>query len=135
MRTRTLAALLAACLWLAANAPSVAAPRDEAGVMSEYTVELSGVCPGYVILSWSGATPNRRQGVVYGREEGKFIIPVNPCQGTVLGVTRQVELFVILETRDGKGTVIAYGGEACGGYIQLVEGGTCRTSNVVPMPR
>jgi len=102
--------------------------------MGEYTLTLTGTCPGIVMFSWSGAMPDRRQGVVYGEEEGRTIIPSGVCQGTVLGLARDVFLVTVIGTRDGSGSLALTTGNCVRGLAQLVENGTCRTSNVARMP-
>lgn len=134
MRTRTPVALIALCLTLAASAPSAAVDDDEVMVLSEYTVVLNGSCPGLGTMEWSGATPNRRQAVVFGREEGKTIIPQGACEGTVLGIAVSVQVYVVIGTREGSGVIGFHYGQSCRGFVQLVETGTCRTSNVTPLP-
>ncbi len=102
-----------------------------AACRGDYTLEMSGQCPGYFILKWSGATPGRRHAILHGTESGVTIIPSGPCRGTVLGMAGQVNLVNIISTRDGEGSVIGYGGQVCHFFVQLLELGTCNTSNVV----
>lgn len=134
MRRRTLAASLALCLAMASSTPSAAADGDEAGVMSEYTLTITGNCPGQIVFAWSGATPNLAQGVVYGEQKGRTVIPTGVCAGTVLGLDGWVELSIVISTRDGSGSYNLIAGNNCRFYVQLIENRTCRTSNVAPMP-
>lgn len=103
-----------------------------------YTLEISGTCPGTVTVRWSGATPHMRQALVSGLNDGSSTIPEGlPCGGTVLGIAGNViQIGSIFYTgNSGSGSII---GEPalylCGHYIQLVEGGTCNTSNVAQIP-
>ncbi len=134
METRTRTVSIALCLAMTSSAPSAAAHGDEAGLMSEYTLIITGNCPGQIVFAWSGATPNRRQGVVYGEEEGRTFIPTGVCAGTTLGVAREVFLVSVIGTRDGTGTILLAAGNCIGGFAQLVENHTCRTSNVARVP-
>ena len=101
-----------------------------------YTLEITGVCPGQITLEWSGAEPYRQQAFLVSREEGNWKIPDGPCAGTVLGLDPQFLYFARLYgTGDGSGAVnVNMGVGRCGIYIQLVEVGTCRTSNVARTP-
>jgi len=105
-----------------------------------YTLELRGSCPGPIQVQWSGATPRAQQGIVFGARRGSTTIPNgNPCAGSVLGVAGQVRLveppgfFSTGQTGSGSIQGNASSG-ACGGSLQLVEGGTCLISNVADIP-
>ncbi len=102
----------------------------------EYHVKVTGWCPGRIMVEWTGGTPGRQQAFVYSRERGSVVIPSGPCAGTILGLGEdQLQLYAIRDNRGGNGAVLLNAGAgACGGYLQLVEGGTCRTSNVSTMP-
>ncbi len=105
------------------------------GELSGYRLRLSGACPGTVTVSWSGATPSRQQGIVYGANQGSTTIPGGACQGTVLGIQGQVRLVNTVGTGSGSGSVNGRAGTAaCGHYLQLVESGSCNTSNVSQIP-
>ncbi len=99
---------------------------------SEYTVAVSGVCPGRITLEWSGATPHRRQGIVFSRYQGQSVIPEGACKGTTLGIS-QPTLVRVIGTDGGSGALNVLT-QLCAGYVQLVESGTCRTSNVARVP-
>lgn len=132
METRTRTVSIALCLAMASSAPSAAAHGDEAGLMSEYTVTVAGVCPGRITLEWSGATPHRRQGIVFSRYQGQSVIPEGACKGTTLGIS-QPTLVRVIGTDGGSGALNVLT-QLCAGYVQLVESGTCRTSNVARVP-
>lgn len=103
--------------------------------MSDYTLTISGSCPGRISLEWSGALPDGRQAIVYGAETGKTVIPHGPCQGTVLGLGGYVAIVNIIGTGSGEGVVYGnMGSGRCGVYCQFVELGTCRPSNVAQTP-
>lgn len=105
----------------------VAAPRDPV----LYSLRLLGTCPGPITLSWEHATPNRQQGVVFGRDYGQTTIPPGPCQGTTLGLSGSVRLVMTIGTAGGSGSLNGQSGRpVCGGLLQLVESSSCRTSNV-----
>lgn len=118
---------------------SIAAVALDAGraaaCMGDYTLSITGTCPGRIRLEWSGALPDRQQAIVASREEGHEVIPSGQCAGTVLGLgPRQLYLVRLYRTGSGSGFVNANTGQYCGWFVQLVEGGTCRTSNVVLSP-
>lgn len=107
-----------------------------AACMGDYTFTLTGTCPGRLTLEWSGATPDHVQGFIWGTDQGHLLLRRGPCAGTVLGLGRGdwIYLVKVLGTGSGSGVVHANAGNYCGGYVQLIEGGTCRTSNVEPVP-
>ena len=94
-------------------------------------------CPGVVTLEWSGATPNRTLGLLYARNTGAVVIPNGPCAGTQLGLGAQ-NLRLVRTFPSGPNGEGAQDGrigiEVCGGFIQLIESGSCLTSNVRPLP-
>lgn len=102
----------------------------------EYHVKVTGWCPGRIMVEWSGGTPGRQQALVYAVERGSAVIPSGPCAGTVLGLgERFLSVINIISNDGGNGVVFGNAGAgACGGYLQLVETGTCRTSNVSTVP-
>ncbi len=101
------------------------------------TLTVDATCPsgGPIVISWSGATPGGQIGLVYARTTGNFVIPSgSPCPGTRLGLgPNQLQLaFQGPAGNNGSRTLNANAGPGvCGGYFQLVDGGTCATSNVV----
>lgn len=100
-----------------------------------YRLNVSGQCPGTVEVRWSGATPGVQQGLVFGANQGQTTIPGGACQGTVLGLQGQVRLVNTFGTGNGSGAVSGrVGTGACGGFLQLVEAGSCNTSNVARIP-
>jgi len=95
-----------------------------------YRLRIRGECPGTVSLAWSGATPSRQQGLVFGVQTGSTTIPGGVCQGTVLGISGGVRLINTFGTGNGSGTVFGEAGSgACGGFLQLVEAPSCNVSN------
>lgn len=105
-----------------------------------YVLALSGSCPGTVRVQWSGATPRVQQAIVYGARTGSTTIPNgNPCAGTRLGVAGQVRLIdppgFFSTGQSGSGSLQGNASSgACGGVLQLVEGGSCNVSNVAAIP-
>lgn len=105
-------------------------------VAGDYQLDLVGQCPGRVTVSWTGATPGRQQGLVFGANQGNTTIPNGACRGTVLGVQGQVRLVNTFSTGNGGGSVSGDAGAAsCGHYLQLIESGSCTTSNVKQIPQ
>ncbi|MCC6907811.1 MAG: hypothetical protein IT430_07720 [Phycisphaerales bacterium] len=100
-----------------------------------YRLTVGGTCPGTVTVDWAGATPNVQQGIAFGQGQGSTIIPGGPCAGTMLGIQGGVQLVRTVSTGSGSGGVAGNAGTgACGGYLQLVEAGSCNTSNVDQIP-
>ncbi len=100
-----------------------------------YRLNVGGSCPGTVSVDWSGATPSAQQAIVFGNNLGSTTVPTGPCAGTVLGIQGQVRIVNIIGTGGGSGSVNGRAGTgACGHYLQLVEAGSCNTSNVDQIP-
>ncbi len=107
----------------------------DCGGGSNYTLDVTGTCPGSVNVAWSGATPSRQQGIVFGNNLGTTTIPTGPCQGTVLGISGSVRLITTIGTGSGSGSINGQAGNgACGHYLQLVQSGSCETSNPDQIP-
>jgi len=119
-------------LTISGLAPNILGAEFQAGGgIPQYTLRLSGNCPGTITVSWSNATPSRQQGIVFGANQGSTTIPNGPCQGTILGVQGSVRLVNTIGTGSGSGSVNGQAGTAaCGHFLQLVESGSCNTSNV-----
>lgn len=99
-----------------------------------YLVSVTGECPGTVRVEWSGADPDRQQGILAARATGNFVIPTGACEGTELGLGAQsLRLHGIIGTGGGAGAVNA-STRACGWYVQLIQTHSCATSNVAQVP-
>jgi len=104
-----------------------------------YTLIVTGSCPGTVVIEWENAAPHSQQGLVYGERLGNTIIPPNSaCAGTALGVAGSVRLVTppgMFGTGTGSGRISGQATSGtCRGYLILVEGGSCRTSNIAQLP-
>lgn len=101
------------------------------------TLDVDATCPGGgpIRVSWSNATPGGQVALLFARNTGNFPIPPgNPCAGTPLGLgTNQLQVgFQGGAGANGSRTINANTGPGvCGGYFQLLDLPTCRTSNVV----
>lgn len=100
-----------------------------------YTLSLSGTCPGQITVSWSGAAPNGQQALLFAATQGNVVVPTGPCAGTVLGLGRNQLRIVsppgLFSTGNGSGSINGNASQqACGGFLQLIQGGSCTTSNV-----
>lgn len=135
MRTPVVALVLTFALLPLVDVP-LPGLNVSAAQASDYTVAVTGLCPGRMTLEWSGATPHHRQGILSSRYLGQWTIPVGQCRGTILGLAERVSLMKIIPTGEGSGSVSVTGsfGGICRAYVQLVEGGTCRTSNIARVP-
>ncbi len=108
--------------------------------IAPYTLRVGGACPGTIVISWENAAPRAQQALVFGERLGNTTIPPNSaCAGTVLGIAGSVRLVtppgVFGTGTNGSGTISGQASSgACGGYLVLVEGGSCRTSNIAQVP-
>ncbi len=100
------------------------------------SLSVTGTCPGTVTVAWNNATPNTQLAIVFGQNQGSTIIPGGPCAGTQLGLQNGVQLIrTVGSGANGNGSVNgAAGTAACGHFLQLVEVGSCDTSNVDQIP-
>lgn len=100
-----------------------------------FELRVEGACPGEVLASWTGATPDRPLTLVFGTLPGGTIIPGGVCQGTRLDVAGRVVRVGTIDSGNGSGSVNGQvGSGACGGYLQLIAGGSCETSNPCQIP-
>lgn len=108
--------------------------------VAPYTLTVTGVCPGTVVIGWENAAPRSQQGLVYGARLGSTTIPLNsPCAGTIIGVAGSVRLVTppgaFNTGSNGSGMLTGQASSgACHGYLVLIEGGSCRTSNIAQVP-
>ena len=100
------------------------------------TIRVGGSCPGTVTVDYSGFTPSTTVGVIYANSTGSFVIPGGPCAGTQLGLSSSgLQLVNTFNSGSGSGQVQGQAGVgACGGFLQLIEAGSCATSNVGQIP-
>ena len=110
--------------------------RFEAGSGGGPSINVGGSCPGTVTVNYSGFTPNTQVGIVFASNTGNVVIPNGPCAGTQLGLGAQnLQLVNTFNSGSGSGQVQGQAGvSACGGFLQLVEAGSCATSNVDQIP-
>lgn len=107
----------------------------DAAAMSDYTLRVSGQCPGLVTIEWEGAKPHRSQGVILGSHPGAYTIPTGRCAGTVLGIEGNLWLMYVITTENGSGQRrAAAGSHPCHWMLQLIEGDSCRLSNPAQIP-
>lgn len=127
-RTASLAMLAAvACLGAAS------------GARAQVVISIDGECPGEVRFEWSGATRDKRMGILYASNRGSVVLG-EPCFGTQIGLG-SVRLQLVAVVRTGAMGTGAVSGRvprlACGGFVQavVVDGVPCTTSNVVQIPQ
>ncbi|GEM_PF-1967078 len=105
---------------------------------SIFGFEVVGHCPGTVNLTWSGATPSRNMAIIFASNQGNVPIPNgSPCAGTRLGLgTQNIQLVQTLGSgTDGINSINGNTSNgACGGFLQLLDLTSCRTSNVERIP-
>jgi len=103
-------------------------------LITEPTVDLTGTCPGLILLEAIGFTPNSRLDI-YAGSAGSSTLPSGPCAGTPVSLDSPT--FV------GSGTSGDCGERSwspnvnpiwCGVSLQLVDLWTCAVSEVVQVP-
>lgn len=94
-------------------------------------------CPsgGRITIEWTNATPGNQIALIFARGTGDFLIPNGrPCSGVRLGLSsQQIQLvFTGSAGANGARTINANAGpNACGGYLQLLDAASCRTSEAI----
>lgn len=103
----------------------------------EPVILVESSCPdgGPIEILWANNTLNGVVAFIYGMSVGETTIPSQfPCAGTSIGLERLGIRFVGDKPSgpDGRGSIagILRSG-VCGGYLQLLDLTTCKTSNVV----
>ena len=101
-------------------------------------ISVGGACPGTVTVDFRGATPNSTLGLLFALSPGNASVPNNqPCAGTQLGLSNnRLQLVTTFPSGpDGQGQRSGRAGvSACGGFLQIIEAGSCTTSNVDQIP-
>jgi hypothetical protein len=96
--------------------------------------ELSGECPGMMLLSVKNATPEGEVAILYGEKQGALTVPAGyACAGLQLGLDRTAALYGTVWA-DNVGRVeleLPLPGLACGLWVQVLDLGSCAVSNVV----
>lgn len=135
MKRTWLRPALCACALTGLAAPGAPAPARAAGP-EDYTLTITGWCPGQIAIYWWNATPGRRHAFLTSNEVGTTKIQSGPCAGTVLGLSdRGLVVGYVMPTGYGDGKVKAIMGPGrCRVPVQLVELPSCRTSNVARTP-
>ena len=102
----------------------------------DLSISVSGTCPGRVDVSYENATPDTTLALLFAANTGNVVIPNGPCAGTQLGLGAN-QLQVVRQFNSGNGSGQTGGnvpGRACGGFLQMIEAGSCATSNVAQLP-
>lgn len=107
---------------------------DGAMLLADYTCTVTGFCPGTLTIEWSGAPPHVRQGILFSRQRGQYVIPQGVCAGTMLGLDERAFLVHTTVTDGGSGTISGWSSGSCGGHVQLVAARSCMTSTVAQIP-
>jgi len=117
---------------LLAGAAVLAEPQ---GAIDPPVLALSGGCPGLVTFDIDDATPNASAALISGPSAGSNTVPAGACAGAPLGLNSPTLRQVV--TTDGSGsasfsTTLPSG--ACGAVMQILDLGTCLTSDVLSLP-
>jgi len=101
-------------------------------VAQAFPITLTGPCPGWKTLSWSGAGIGN-MAIIVANGPGNFTLPSGPCAGTTLGLsTSGIQLVGIISTTGGTGSYNYFilNPAYCGRFVQCIKTDTCETSNV-----
>lgn len=92
---------------------------------------VTGLCPGPMSLLITEATPGAWVSIFHGTS-GSFTLTIPPCAGLALDLATPVLGAVVRANGAGKATRgFQAAGGACGRSVQVVDGSTCRKSNVI----
>ncbi len=100
----------------------------------EMQIGIIGTCPVSLQISINNVTPNGKVALLYGFDQGSFVIPNGfPCAGVTLGLQNQVTLGATL-LADANGDAMistSVPASACGNvYLQALDLTNCGTSGV-----
>jgi len=107
----------------------------DVGVTPTLSLEVTGTCPGTLDIAVTGATPNGTVPLVFGSGPGSFIVPGGQCAGVELALSQPRVRG--RETADANGAINVMKtvpGGACGMLLQVLDIGSCSTSNTAPLP-
>lgn len=126
---------------VAAAAGSTSAMTLESGSGSFLPVPVltkSGVCPGPMTLTVTGATPLKKVAFFYGFP-GSFTNPNPPCVGLVMnivGLPGTTPTLIAVQTANIAGVATLSGNvpaALCGRTVQAVDVASCTTSNTITL--
>jgi len=98
-------------------------------------LSITGDCPGDIVLNLTGGTPGGSIALVSSASEGSSNVPQGSCAGTPLGLSAPGLLAIV--PLDGNGafsTTRNVPAPLCGLFLQVLDLGTCQTSNVAQIP-
>ncbi|HEX9792814.1 MAG TPA: hypothetical protein VGC54_02415 [Planctomycetota bacterium] len=113
-------------------------PIGLGAIVPDFSLTITGPCPGSVTVDVSGATPSGSVAFATALGTGSFVIPGGfPCAGTVLGLSSAGITHRTTRTADAAGNIsfpaTAPAG-ACGRlFVQAIDLTTCATTNVVAL--
>jgi hypothetical protein len=94
-----------------------------------------GDCPRQVTLGIAGATPGGSVVLLAAARAGSTPITVGPCAGRALGLSDPAPLRVAHAGEEGRVVIRAsVPATVCGGFLQAVDAGTCRMTDVMAVP-
>ena len=99
------------------------------------TLAITGICPGEVTLSLSGATPLAAVGLLASRNPGTFVVPGGPCPGVTVDLDQPRLLVRLQVDASGAATIVRNTAAGhCGTLLQAVDTASCQTSEVASIP-
>lgn len=98
-----------------------------------FTLSKTGTCPGPVTVTTTNGTAGAVHVFLYGGV-GSFTIPGGSCGGTVLGLSSPTIGALVGANGSGSASASVNSKPAwCGLTIQVIEAGTCATTNTVTL--
>ena len=102
-----------------------------------FTLTIDGECPGWLTITWWGATHDSTIALLFAKNMGQFRIPSGSCRGTVLGLGTQA-LQLMASFPAGSNGSGSHNGitqqSACLGYLQMIELPSCNLTGTVQIP-
>lgn len=91
----------------------------------------SGVCPGSMTLTVTGATPNATVALAYG-SSGSFTLGIPPCAGLVLDIANPTLAALLTASAQGEVSLTFHASTGyCGRTVQAVDVPTCQKTNAI----
>lgn len=102
---------------------------------SQAILDVLGACPGVITITITGLTPNTPTGLLFSAAEGDSQLVGGPCAGAQTGLDNPNLLTVVNSDANGEVSLSPNApANACGFFLQAIDGATCVASTVGQVP-
>jgi len=101
---------------------------------SEATLQITGGCPGEVVITAGGLSPGGVALVLGGDSRGVSVLESGVCAGEEVDLSGALALASVAVGRSGElGLTRGLGAAGCGRWLQVVDVSSCRKSRAAPL--